>query len=504
MAGAAMDQFEEVHVISDLHLGGDAGHQIFKHADKLSRFIASLTARPQGRRVALVVNGDFVDFLAGKGATYFDPLGAVAHVQRIARDPAFEDIFAAFRAFVATADRTLAIVLGNHDIELALPNVQRALLAEVAGRNPAAHGRVLWSVGGTGFAATVGSGRVLCVHGNEVDAFNITDYEALRRAARDQVFGWTPKAQAWVPNAGTKLVIEIMNGIKQSFPFIDLLKPETDAVVPILFALDQANVARLLDALQVASRAQWDSLRSATGFLSLTEAAPRDLSEAAGEPRRNDVSLRLAEVLRRAFETPRSEEQDHFVTALLDRTEEQFQEGLDPFRLAGATSQDKLGLLELSGASVRAAWAKLLARPEPERLRAALQHLVKDKTFNRQFRDDTFEKIEQIVPVDVNVVVAGHTHLERFHPRGSGGTYINTGTWARLMRVTPELLTDPAQFEQFYTAVRQPTIDALDETPFVTHRASVASMVEQGGALIARLCHVQPDGTTVEAPRGDA
>jgi UDP-2,3-diacylglucosamine pyrophosphatase LpxH len=502
-----MDSFHEVHVISDLHLGGDAGHQIFTGAERLCKFIDSLARLPERRRVALVVNGDFVDFLAGKGATYFDPLRATTRVQLIARNPAFAEIFAAFRGFAGTPERTLVIVLGNHDIELALPNVQRALLTELAGEDPAAHGRVLWSVGGAGFAASVGGGRVLCLHGNEVDPFNITDYETLLRAARDQVFGWTPKAKDWVPNAGTKLVIEIMNGLKQSLPFIDLLKPETDAVVPILFALDQLSVTRLLDAIQVASRTSWDILRQATGFLSLEDSgvgSAAATSEAEKALPRADAAVQLSEILGRAFEPYRSGEEDHFVNGLLDKTEEYFAQGMDPFQLAATSGQDKLGVLQLSGASLRAAWAKLLACSESERLRAALRHLHKDKTFDRQRLDADFKRIDQIIPVDIDVVIAGHTHLERFHRRGSGGLYINTGTWARLMRVTPAILDDPARFAQFYEAVRLPSIDDLDKTDFVTHRPSVASIVEQSGMFSAKLCHVRADGATETAPEGDS
>jgi UDP-2,3-diacylglucosamine pyrophosphatase LpxH len=502
-----MDRFDELHVISDLHLGGDSGHQIFRGAALLGDFIQALAGRSAERTVALVINGDFIDFLAGNGATYFDPQRAPERLAQIARD--FSPVFEGLRKFVATPNRHLVIVLGNHDIELALPNVQRSLLSAVAGdTDPAARGRVLLSVGGAGFAARVGSAQVVCLHGNEVDPFNITDYETLRRAARDQVYGWSPKP--WIPNAGTKLVIEIMNGIKQSFPFIDLLKPETDAVVPLLFALDQASVSRLLDAIQVASRVSWDTLRKASGFLSMSDASAgpplsrAELDSFDEQLPMNDASLQLSNILRRAFETPRKEEQERFVVALLDRAEERFQQGIDPIRLARTNGDQKLGFFELSGAALRAGWAQLLNRPESERLRAALRHLLKDKTFDRQFRDADFERIDEIVPVDVNVVVAGHTHLERKHPRRSGGTYINTGTWARLMRLTPELLNDATQFSNFYDAVRKPTIEALDDTGFVLHRPSVASIIEQGGTASAHLCHVQPGGGTLDAPEGAA
>ena len=70
-------------------------------------------------------------------------------------------------------------------------------------------------------------GRVVdraITHGNEADPWNPRDHEApeggARRAPR-QVFD----ARGWIPNAGAKLVIDVMNKIKETYPVIDLLKP---------------------------------------------------------------------------------------------------------------------------------------------------------------------------------------------------------------------------------------------------------------------------------------
>jgi hypothetical protein len=45
-----MDEFEELHVVSDLHLGGDPGHQIFKGTDLLSGHLNSLCGLPSDLR----------------------------------------------------------------------------------------------------------------------------------------------------------------------------------------------------------------------------------------------------------------------------------------------------------------------------------------------------------------------------------------------------------------------------------------------------------------------
>src|SRR5580658_315329 len=64
----------QVYVISDLHLGGrpaaagdpaSRGFRMCTRGDALAGFIRSLAERPSGTtRTELVINGDFVDFLA--------------------------------------------------------------------------------------------------------------------------------------------------------------------------------------------------------------------------------------------------------------------------------------------------------------------------------------------------------------------------------------------------------------------------------------------------------
>lgn len=500
-----MDVLDELHVVSDLHFGGDRGHQIFTGTHLLQGFIEKLRALPAGRRVAFVINGDFIDFLAGPGATYFDGDGAADKLLAISNDPTFKPIFDELARFVATPDRLLVVVLGNHDLELALPRVQEALLERLGAReDPAPRGRVLLSVGGAGFAASVGQRKVLCVHGNEVDSFNLTDYERLRRAARDQVFGW--QARPWIPNAGTQLVIDVMNGIKQRLPFVDLLKPEDDAVIPLLFALNQVSMNRLLDALEVAGRLSWDKTRKASGFLSLAEEVDAESSPGAGAvlirpsapQRRQRAAGELADILRNAFELPVEGENERLVKQLLDDAEEQFLTKQDPLALLGGDGEQRLGLGNLTTAALRATWSKFLGRDECERMRSALAHLATDRSFGLDVIDDQYERIDQLVPSDLPVVISGHTHLARKLRRPSGGLYLNTGTFARLMRLKRDVLGDPQKFKEFYRAVQQPQLEDLDGTDFVLHRPFVASVVESAAGVTAELFEIYQEGVNVD------
>src|SRR4051812_28981967 len=165
-AGIVVD---EAYVVSDLHLGGAAPFQIFREGPALAALIDGLGRKGAGMRCALVINGDFVDFLAERPARHFDAEGAVAKLRRIASDPAFAPVFDALRAFVGAPGRVLAITLGNHDVELALPWVRQALQDLLCGGDEARAGRLAWSLDGEGVLLRIGSGagpRVLCVHGN--------------------------------------------------------------------------------------------------------------------------------------------------------------------------------------------------------------------------------------------------------------------------------------------------------------------------------------------------
>ena len=258
--GTRMDpvyRYDEVHSVSDLHFGGESGFQVFNLGSTLAKFIDHLRQKPKGRRVALVINGDFVDFLAEQPSMHFDPKGAVRKLERIFDDPAFKPVWQALQRFTRTPDRYLVITLGNHDLELALPWVAERLIQEVSGDRLSARGRVVLSFDGSGFLCGVGGRKVLFVHGNEVDTWNLCDYEHLRRMGRDLTQG--NEVESWQPNAGSKMVIEVMNDIKRRYPFIDLLKPENEGAVPVLLALDPKQARKIPRVLNVVARRSWDS-----------------------------------------------------------------------------------------------------------------------------------------------------------------------------------------------------------------------------------------------------
>jgi hypothetical protein len=141
-------------------------------------------------------------------------------------------------------------------------------------------------------------------------------------------------------------------------------------------------------------------------------------------------------------------------------------------------------------------------------MRAALRHVRSDKSFEPTHEDDTFRRLDELVPVGVDFVIAGHTHLRRSHPRSSGGRYINTGTWARLIRLDHAILASPSLFAQFYEALQEPSMEALDLKKMhngesvVIHLPSVAHVERHADRVTATLYAVAAAPTSASAPEG--
>lgn len=466
------NQLDELHVVSDLHLGGIQGHQIFNQGRALAALIDHLGAAPARRRVGLVLNGDIVDFLADRNATYLDPLGAADKLRLIFEDPAFRPVWDALARFTRTPDRVLALVLGNHDVELALPGVREVLLARLCGQDEGARGRVRIAMDGDGYACEVGGRRVLCVHGNQADPWNPVDFDALHEVSDAVASGRKPPA--WEPNAGTRLVVDVMNPVKMDFPFVDLLKPETAAVPAVLLAVGVEQQAPLAKFARIVVQRLYDQGRLATGFLG---------SQAIGEL----TDARALELLIRPATwqdpTPRRAIAWEGIDWLRQATEDDAR-GYRPVDLVDVSAGETLGLGGLL-------LDRLQRRDPRENLREALvSFLERDRSFDVHAEDETFLQLDgHEKTASADCVIAGHTHLARRLPRRSGrGVYFNSGTWIRLIQLTPAMLT-PEGFRPVYQALRAGTLEALDAIPGLVQqrRTVVAIWVDEEGAVHGEL-----------------
>ena len=485
---ACIPQFDGLYVISDLHLGGPTGFQIFNSGNELARLIDYLATINPAERIALLINGDFVDFLAERPSLHFDPAGAIEKLDRIAtNDASFKQVFTALHNFAATKNRFLIINLGNHDLELALPWVAARLMEILAGNNYEARGRITFSFEGTGFLCWVGNARILCVHGNEVDTWNVADYETIRRFGREVMQG--RPIDSWIPNAGSQLVIDVMNDLKSRYPFIDLLKPEVQGVLPTIAALapDQRDKLRAIGA--TAARLILDKIKRATGFLGEGDEddylAGRSLAMPGLLPPDGNGFGQV--VGRNTFEADRRQ----YAASLLDNAEARLGRDVDPLTLILDDQRETY----LGATAAFMEWVR--GSDTSEVLRKALIELREDRSFDPSVEDDTFRLLDDQIGDVADFVVAGHTHLERALPRKKrSGWYFNSGTWARLIKLEGDVLGDSAKFREVFKAFGAGTMAALDSYPGLIRRqlTVVAFSVDEVGTH-GELRHVTLDPT---------
>lgn len=471
-------QFDELYVISDLHLGGPSNFQIFNSGTDLQRLIDYLRTRLPSKKIALVINGDFVDFLAEEPSRHFDPAGAIDKLNRIAtEDASFKQVFDALKEFAGKKNRSLIINLGNHDLELALPWVRARLLEILSGGDESAGGRITFSFDGMGFPCKVGSATVLCVHGNEVDTWNVADYDRIRRFGLEVTHG--RPIDSWIPNAGSQLVIDVMNDLKRKYPFVDLLKPETPAVLPTIFALAPDQRDKLPAFAATLRRLTWDKVRRMTGFLGSEDEDLHGRTLAA-----TDI-LATRPSFFSGTGSPAMERRQYMET-LLDAAEERFQAGVNPMSLVGNDEAEEY----LGGFS---AFIKLFrGESTSEVLREALSDLGNDRSFDPSAEDATFTLLDKEIGAGFDFLIAGHTHLARALPRQkTSGWYFNSGTWARLIKLDAKVLESAEEFKKVFETFKQGTMKALDDAPkLVMRKLSVVVISADGNRTHGELRQV--------------
>lgn len=478
----AMQPRKELFVISDLHIGGalstqqgERGFRINTHVIELAVFLRELAVRRRtlGSSIELVINGDFVDFLAEvppgdkqHSAFIGNATKAVATFDAItARDA---DLFDALAELVASGC-SLTLLLGNHDVELSLPAVRRRLMSRL-GIEANAGFRFIYD----GEAYVVGD--VLIEHGNRYDGWNVVDHDRLRRfrSESSRELAISSDAQFFAP-AGSDLVQRVMNPIKQDYPFIDLLKPETGAALPLLLALEPGlgSAANGVESLRL--------LRDAEQHKPRAPARPARSGDIAGGGTIAYAALRKLLL-------------EQLGPAGADAT-------MDLVIQAEQAQSQQRGQIA-SGAFSRAlSFLRLRASPSYEQrldvLLGALRALHDDTCFKRDKEGEAcyFEAARALAAGPYSTIVFGHTHLaKQVTLPGSGAAYINTGTWADLMRVPESVLSGPtwaaqAHLEAFASAVRERRYDEfLDWCPTFAH----IQLDAEGHALAPALHDYRP------------
>jgi UDP-2,3-diacylglucosamine pyrophosphatase LpxH len=441
-----------VYVISDLHLGGrwpeaasDRGFRMMTEPAALAAFIRRIAS--ETGEVELVINGDFIDFLAEEHtpkedpwrAFVEDPAQAEAIFRRVA-DDRDKDVFDALAELLAVEGKRLTVLLGNHDLELSLPRVRAALFRRLG----APRGGLQFIYDGEAYVI----GDVLIEHGNRYDPYNEVDHDALRRLRSLQTHGQDGRRAKFEPPVGSRVVAEFLNPIKGTFGFIDLLKPEGAALIALLLAIDPSQ--RVLGSLL---KAGWGRLGH--GPLAKDPAMPRRdgvISSSSREPT-----------------TPR---------AIL------VAEGVFSEELAAAAWLPVGGEISWKGERhvVRlAAYGSWLSEPKRLRHVQAALSVWPDPALPFHLRVETgdgyAEAAQRLTENGFHTVIFGHTHHAKDITFPSGRRYLNTGTWANLMGFPPNLLSDdPAVAEKAWAAFAKDLRENRLEG-YITFRPTAARLV---------------------------
>lgn len=495
----SVTSFDEIHVISDLHFGGrdpenKGNFQIFNQGDRLANFIKQL-AQPRvqdggtSSTVALILNGDIVDFLAEDKAMYLDTDTPIDKLKRIREDQSFSMVWDAMQTFVAQAHCHLVIVLGNHDVELALPQVKEWMLDELTEQQQDRRYRITYATDGAGYRCNVGDKKVLCVHGNEADGWNVVDYFQLLQTSRAINRGMQPKA--WEANAGTQMVVDVMNEVKRKFPMVDLLKPETQAVVPTIAALSPESLTKLGKLTGLYRQQGRDQKRIDEGLL----------GDNGDEQHSNNQTSQSIQDFEREITQQLGLNQhqgNDSVEDLLLGAYSNVEKGHAP---VDTTDNELLGIGDYFS-SLR----NLITGNRVEALRNALLGLTEgDQSFELDGPDDILDNLDDKVGRDIDYLIAGHTHLARVKPRQHSGTwYYNSGTWIRLIELSRHSLEDKDEFARIYDAFATPNMAALDklndlgpdknQSLIKPDTSFAVSVLKDGSSARAQLSLVAEDG----------
>jgi hypothetical protein len=412
-------------VISDLHIGGNTQLDIFRSQVQLASFLKSLKGGPTG----LIINGDFVDFLAVKPFGIFSREAAVEKIEQIVSAPPNRQLWEGFQAFLAEDKRNrIDILLGNHDIELVFEEVQTALAVAIGGSQDSQ--RVRFLIDRLSYPRlVVGGVHVHVEHGFQYDPFNWYDHNKLIQATQFKQDG----SDFELP-VGSKLVYEVLNKVTPNHPYMPLLKPEA-AAFWMLAALAPGQILRRGGrTVLIGSGTLMASLRK---YLSGAQLGPDESAPLDGL---TPLQSQLAQML---FD-------DH----LTDNTIEDLEEFID---MGTGDEKSPTGVTFAGGPLLR---GKLFF------VRRALRSLKeqRDNFFDPTASDDFRDALNTLLNQGAKVALFGHSHGRKMLPLVKEGdawvadplllksptlVYLNTGTWADLLDFDLNVLANDDAVEQW-------------------------------------------------------
>lgn len=479
---------DNIFVVSDLHLGGrpheivdvtnHVGSQICQSYRHLTEFIDWLPSGSEpNSSVELVLNGDIVDFLLDDSdgenfvprpwsANENEVIEKLDRIVKRTRDDNGRGPFEALRDFLANG-HALTMILGNHDVELSLPSVRRHLEMLLGIDHRLARFRFIYD--GEAYVR----GDLLIEHGNRYDRFNVIDHSALRQE-RSAMSRKLPLEQAdrktglFTPPVGSVLVTEVFNSLKREFRFLDLLKPETGAVLPLLLAL-HPNLSAILSAI-----------------VTFGKITPRLATSGLDGPAMPKQDGQLAASSSGQFST------------LADILAQELGNDAELFHALGGgggqlSAESLWGNIKELSANI-GKWLTnqnnlfVAIGSDNQRRRqllVALRKLRNDISFNPASEQPEYLDAATAIAKEggFSTVIFGHTHLpkqiDKPATKERSFRYINTGTWADVIQIPEALLCDGPDTEALLNAF----IDAMRDSKlhgYVGRYLSYAEVVLEG------------------------
>lgn len=367
---------QNIIIVSDLHIAAERERGLFQADSELVEFLNWIRTTTQQSLVLL--NGDILDYLVVKEGVAPEMALDLPSVQARTTDiiEHHPEVFDALARLACSPEHQLVIMGGNHDPELAFPEVQQIIEARLNSAAPKLPLR--WLTLGTAARVQVGGTVVVIEHGDILDPWNRVDFDALSSTIRLSSRGLISHHR-YQPPPGSKLVIEHLYELRKDYPWVDLLKPEREAVFPLLrHFMSGMQQLRFMGAVK---NWFWSFEKSVVSGIQAT-INPSARYRAAGE----------------ATDTSR----DRFKQWLLD-----YESG----NVRGLTSPGDAGFIE--------------------ELR---QVSAEDGFFNISKPDDSKRDVEFVIEQGADLVVHGHTHSAKAYTVGMG-LYLNSGTWARLLQL---------------------------------------------------------------------
>jgi UDP-2,3-diacylglucosamine pyrophosphatase LpxH len=423
-------------VLSDIHLGNGAGYDIFAGEAVLPAVLDEAASS----RAHVIFNGDSIDYLMNEDPLELTVPRAVAQTEAIVNNPASAAVLAALGRVLA-AGGAVEIRLGNHDAELALPEVQAVLRASL-GQPPEVAARLQFTRNDQPGLLDVGGARLLVTHGDHNDPWNRIDYPSYD----------SPRGFRYPP--GSRLVKTLLNPLKRRYGmrFADLLKPDFQGAVLTALAVDPSAVSLIFQGSS--ARLLWQLFRRLDD----------DFNFAPGE-QEPEQDLGLAAAIDSADLTP---EERASLEAVVDPDNVSFAAG------GGLLASARLKLAK-TGLKYYASLQRKLAGDSGDRF------------FGLAPDDAEWDEARRLADkFGADAVVIGHTHAARFRAE-PGLTYVNTGTWIYLMGL-PAANASALEWEQFLTQCTQnPALDPSQgpAPPLITRLTGLeVDPHPQGGAVL--------------------